>query len=365
MTVTLMQTADAIFYYPMLQETARTVRAFCARNGYAYSQFVGIKRGHMPWQASYNRVYMLKEMVDQGAEGWVFYLDADAFIQDLEFDLSAYLQKRSHAAAIFAGYSVSDIPYDINSGGFAVNLSHPIAKAIILDWHRLVTEVSSETFDAAVHWESDLANDQHMLVKVLRNYIEDIGLAEAFIFERANESYVNNGPFVSQLLRSFYPTFAERLAAIKERVADVMRGRRAVYGIEEGPGVFMRAQHPKLLTSCGRKTPFGILSRGQAGGLMFGPYIPLAAGRYVVRIFGKVTVAAGQDRAEFISDIATEKGFQIHARHEQTMFETTRGVVGEYIFELLDDADDLEVRIMIGPNIDIAIHALKIVKAEL
>lgn len=69
MDVTFVQTADPVFYYAMLHETSRTVRAFCATNGLKYESYVGVKRGFMPWNATYNRVYMLKEMVDRGYTG--------------------------------------------------------------------------------------------------------------------------------------------------------------------------------------------------------------------------------------------------------------------------------------------------------
>jgi hypothetical protein len=361
MTVAIIQTADPVFYYSMLQETARTVRALCARNGYSYIQYVGIKRGYMPWQASYNRVFLLKEMVDQGHDGWVLYLDADAFIHDLEFDLSAYLDERSHAAAIFAGYGMSETSYDINSGGFAINLSHPLGKAIVLDWYRLIAEVPSEIFDGAVYWEHDLANDQHLLWQVLRRYVEDDGVGDHIIFERANQSYVNNGPFINQLLRSFYPSYAERLAAVKQRVNEIMRGRKAVYRIDEGPGIFMRAGHPKMMTACGRKTAAGILSLGKPGGLLFGPYIRLSAGRYIARIFGRVT--PGDALVNFVSDVAIDRGRTVLGRCDRAVTEYLKGVISEIPFDIQEDTESLEVRVTIGPQTDMAIHGVQVALA--
>jgi hypothetical protein len=361
MTITLLQTADPLFYYPMLQETSRTVRAYCALHGFRYEQYVGIKRGHMPWQASYNRIDMLKEMVDRGVKGWVLYLDADAFIQDFNFDLCRYFEERSHAAAIFAGYSTCDIPYDINSGGFAINLSHPIGKGIVIDWHRAIDVVSAEVFDGAVHWEHDLANDQHLLVCVIQRYLEELRVSDSLIFERANQSYVNNGPFVSQFLRSMFPGYKERFAAVKQRVAEIMSGRSS--DVDEAPGVYMRADHPKLVTSCGRKTSAGITSTGKEGGLMFGPYIRLDAGRYVARIIGKVGLGAQQPAASFHSDVAIDRGYVVLAAKDVRHDGPVNGVISELIFELDEDTDSLEVRVVVGSDVDMTIRAIQIADA--
>jgi hypothetical protein len=359
MTVTLVQTSDAIFYYPMLVETARTVRAFCARNGFAYEQYVGIKRGHMPWQATYNRVYILKEMLDRGMQGWVLYLDADAFIQDLDFDLGRYLAERSKVGAIFAGYSTCDTAYDINAGGFAINLSHPVGKSIILDWYRSVADVPSEIFEGAVHWEHDLANDQHLLWQILKRYVEELDLSGDIIFERANRSYVNNGPFIVQLLRSFYDSYAERLVALKKRVNEVLAKEEGL-AEEEGAGIYMSTQHPKLVTASGRKTLQGIVSNAQHGGLMFGPYIHVPAGRYKARIFGEVRMAEGQTQLTVLSDVATDRGFKVPVSRYLVFDGPRRGIVSELRFELPEDVHDLEVRLTVGPEADVVLHAIQI-----
>lgn len=360
--ITLMQTADAIFYYPMLVETAKTVRAFCARNGFRYEQYVGVKQGHMPWQSTFNRMYMLKEMVDRDAKGWVLYLDADAFIQDLDFDLATYLEERSHKAAIFAGYSTCDISYDINAGGFAINLSHPMGKALVLDWHRRIAEVAPEVIEAAVHWEHDLGNDQHLLFLVLRHYIEDLGLNETFIFERANQSYVNNGPFITQLLRSMFPSYSERMAALKGRVAEVI-GNEKIRSDSEGAGIYMPAHHPKLATSCGLKTSKGISTTGKSGGLMFGPYIRLDAGQYIARIYGEVRLSNTSSRTDFQTDVAVDLGTIVLAAQKCHFDRSKNGMIAETPFALPNDTGNLEVRVVVDPETDLSIHAIQIVPA--
>ncbi len=360
MRVTFLQTSDPIFYYPMLVETAKTVRALCLRHGFSYEQYVGIKRGHMPWQASFNRIYMLKEMIDRGVDGWAFYMDADAFIQDLDFDIVSYLEERRDAAAIFSGYSSSDIPYDINSGGFAINLSHPIGKAIVLDWYQSSVIVPTEPFNAAVYWERDLANDQHLLFDVLRHYVSERRLESSMIFERANASYVNNGPFVAQFLRSMYPTFEQRLSAIKARVAEIVREEEWP-SEKEGPGIYLNAHHPRLVTSVGRKTVSGIRSNGAEGGLMFGPYIHLDRGHYVARIFGEIRLGPDQE-THFASDVAIDRGHGILAKQLIGFTTSQRGKIAEMPFTLEQTTDSLEIRVTVPAGADISIHAVQIIE---
>lgn len=353
-----MQTADAVFYYPLLQETAKTVRAYCLRHGFDYEQYVGVKRGNVPWQASYNRVYMLKEMIDRGVEGWVLYLDADAYIHDMDFDLAAYFEERSDKAAIFAGYSLGKIPYDINSGGFAVNLSHPVGKSLILDWYETVRRIGDENFAVAVHWQHDLANDQHLLFQVLERYVESLDCGGSIIFERSNESYVNSGPFIRQHLRSMYDSFDDRMRAVKDLVAGIANDPAEVRN-HGGPGMYLKATHPRFLTSCGRRVANGVATTDSAGALLFGPYTSAEAGRYRVRLFGKARPAPG---ASFgvASDVAARRGHVVYTSCHVMFDEPISGLLIDYPLVLKEDVDDLEIRIEVGADADMVVSALQL-----
>ena len=358
MTVTIIQTADPIFYYPMLLETSKTVRALCASNGFSYEQYVGIKRGHMPWHASFNRVYMLKEMLDRGVKGWVLYLDADAFVRHLDFDIAGYFAQRSSAGAIFAGYCDGKTPYDINSGGFAVNLSDPVGQSIILDWFRHVDRIPDELFDGAIDWAEDVANDQHLLWHVLHHHVEERRIKNRILFEPTNQSYVNNGPFITQHLRSMHKGFDKRLQAIRAEVDWVLGDRPPLFG-NKGPGIYMTAHHPRWLTSCGRRTDLGIEATGQAGGLLFGPYLRLKAGRHVARLFG-----AARLPNSFRFDVATDRGHVVIAAREVSCGYLQHGLLAELDFELGSPTDSLEVRVEVDADVDLCIHAVQILPAD-
>ena len=180
MSITFVQTSDPFRYYPMLQETARTVRQYCLKNGFRYEQYVGVKRGHMLWQATFNRIYMLKEMLDRGVEGWVFYLDADSMIVDMTFDVVDYLAEKGRYGGIFAGYLSER--YDINAGGFAVNLSHPAGRALVEEYYRRGEALSGEDYHKALSWDHDVLDDQAILYGILKDWDAQPDYADAFLF---------------------------------------------------------------------------------------------------------------------------------------------------------------------------------------
>lgn len=361
MDITLIQTADPIFYYPMLAETARTVRQYCIRNGLAYEQYVGLKRGRMAWHAAYNRVYMLKDMLDRGVGGWVLYLDADAMIIDQDFDLRRYLRDRDHHAGIFSGWC-SDRPYDINSGGFAINLSHPWGRALVVDYHRAVADIPDAEFEGALRWELDVPEDQLILFRILSDYYEHRRCGDQFLFERTNGSYVNNGPFISQQLRSMHGDFPSRLAAIRRRVGEVLHGRRDGRN-DNGAGTYIPAGHPRLATEVGVKHGSAISTDARAGYLLHGPYLDVDAGAHIVRIFGEARPASDGTPPTFRGDVADGDG----GRLDEKTFDLpghAKGVLAEYHIRLDRPVRHLEVRMLVDERQDIDIHAVHILRAN-
>lgn len=359
MDVTFIQTADPIFYYPILHQTSRTVRQFCIHNGFNYESYVGLKRGHMPWQSTYNRVFILKEMLDRGHRGWVYYMDADAFIGDMDFDVRAYLSDKLHLAGIFSGYCSSDRGYDINAGGFALNFAHAVTRDLVTEYWQRVVEIPDSEFNHATTWSESIIDDQAILFHILGDYVENRGWAEAFLFERANFGYTNNGPFIRQRLRSMFPDFQSREKGIKEEVDAIMRGRRDARG-DAGPGYYMRASHPRLKTSVGRKALSAIHTTGSAGTLVYGPYMALRAGGYVARVFGEAKQPRGGNPIVVASDVVSEEGREMWSQVTRTLDGPRKGLLIEHEFQLPRDAKNVEVRTIVDEYQDISIHAVQI-----
>ncbi|KKC27028.1 hypothetical protein WP12_05670 [Sphingomonas sp. SRS2] len=210
----------------MLATTAPNVREYCRRHCLGYESFVGIKRGFHPWQATFNRIPMLAELVERGFTGWALYLDADAWIQDLDFDLPAYLADKQDRAAIFATSGVTGEPWDVNAGVALINLGHPLGRELVAQWAAGFAGHSDDDLRAGDEWFGG-GNDQDLLHQILQR---DSAIAGAVLVEQM--SFLN-GPharFIRQQLRALSPSLEDRLRTLSEAVTDVFRrdGRVAV-----------------------------------------------------------------------------------------------------------------------------------------
>jgi hypothetical protein len=225
--VVFMQTAAGPAYEAMLTATDAWHRAYCAAHALSFNHFVGIRRGVHAWQASFNRVEMLADLLDDDFAGWVAYLDADAVIRQPGFDLRRYLGKRYGAALIAAPGGPER--WNINDGVFFLNLGHPHGRAIARRWRESVHDTISEALlrDSPLPWQvlpdgRAFPDDQHLLQMVLR---DDHTLSAALLVERGGLINLSNGRFIRQFLRTDGTPGARRaelLATIAE-ARDAMR----------------------------------------------------------------------------------------------------------------------------------------------
>lgn len=362
MNIVFMQTSDPKFYYPMLQETAKTVMPYCEANGIQYMQYIGIKSGNMPWKSTYNRIFMLKELLDSGFRGWAFYLDADCYITDMQFDIEGYLEDKGNLAGIFSGH-LEGVPHRINAGGFAINLNHPIGRQLVLDYYRSFDEIGAREFSKAVYWDGDIPEDQWMLHSILERYVTSDQLFSYFLFEFPNKSYVNNGPFITQLLRSKDMTFSDRLSSIKSGVRSVILGQNLPPDVRDDPGIaYLYASHPNLLTNIGQKSGASISNSGmEEGFLLYGPYITLDQGTYTLKIYGKVMELEAAARHSFKCDVCIDSGRTIVADVEYPIRSKGNFIV-EMPFQLEQVANELETRLYVRPGVRARLFAIKIEK---
>lgn len=217
-SITFMQTADAFNYAEMLAATSRTVRTYAADKGCAYEQFMGLKKGRYPWHACFNRVFMLNEMLDRGVTGWVCHMDADAWIQDLSFDVHAYLADKSDKALIFTPSLATDEWWDVNDGVFLINLDHPAARRLIVEWLEH-THACWPVIADTPNFPKGGPDDQSLLHNILMDgdyrdviHIESLELINSY-----------HARFIRQHLRSSSSTFKLRMGHIKGAVGTVMR----------------------------------------------------------------------------------------------------------------------------------------------
>lgn len=204
-----MQTADKN-YSDLLDITSVPTKHYCKEKGYLYNQVVGICRGYYPWHAAFNRIILLKNALLSGYKGWIVYLDADAFVADLDFDLDLYLQDKRQFS-IIAATGGSSGWWCINDGVFLINMDSPISHEIINAWYDRFLLISDDDLKAAKNWD-DIENDQDMLQKIL----ESMGFTESIFKENGN--ILNyDGRFIKQIMR-LEGGILDRLAIAKQKI---------------------------------------------------------------------------------------------------------------------------------------------------
>ena len=211
MDIVILQTADAHGYKRMLDATARTAIEYCRRHDLAYENYVGIKRGYFPWHATFNRVFQLTELVDRGFAGWAVYMDADAYIHDLDFDLRAYLSDKPHCAGIMTTIPGAPMPWAINAGVILLNLGQEQGRTIATRWRDRYMRIDDRRLRTMSIWD-DGESDQSMLFDVLD---EDAALRGAVHFDDGSVINSHGARFIRQLLRSLSPSLADRIIALQ------------------------------------------------------------------------------------------------------------------------------------------------------
>ncbi len=200
--IRFLQTSDQGKYRGLLDLTSRTVSEYCSRHKYDYEIFLGVYRGYFPWQATYNRIPLLRRIARSGYKGWVCYMDADAFIADLDFSLAEYLSDKSEIAFI----ATTDRPLEperpywlINAGVFLLNLAHPTGQHIIDEWATRFEAITDRQLSEAVEW-TQISNDQDLLQGLLRDLP---GAETCTITQRGKSALLNyaDGLFIRQFLR--------------------------------------------------------------------------------------------------------------------------------------------------------------------
>jgi hypothetical protein len=209
--ILMVQTADADIYAPMLAVGRERNKEYCAKHGIDYVDFVGIKRGYYPWHACFNRIVLLKGLMDTGYDGWAFYVDADAWVHDLTYDVRQLLGK---GAMIITPGGTSGQPWDVNDGVFLINLGDVAGREIITRWNANFMSTTDDQLRAAKEWQN-VPSDQPRLQRILRDDPVLCGRLWHAPRELLNHMYAS---FVRQVLRANAPTIADRISYMKTEI---------------------------------------------------------------------------------------------------------------------------------------------------
>ena len=214
----LYQTADADRYFPMLSATLPANRAFCLRHGVRLEAFIGLRRGFHPWHAAFNRLGFLRDRLAEGFRGWAIYLDADAFVADLGFDLAAYLAARAQHGMVHPP-GAGQGPWDVNSGVFLWNFAHAATRETAQRWIASFDAIPDSALRAAPEWD-DVDNDQLLLQRIFQT---DAGLLAAVHQEDPSLIGYQQSRFIKQFVRNTVHTPEQRLLRIAREVALCLR----------------------------------------------------------------------------------------------------------------------------------------------
>ncbi len=209
--ICVFQTSDAFRYRNMLDATSKPCRAFCEKHSVEYNSYIGIWRGFYSWHATYNRIPFLLDKVEQGFDGWVIYIDADAFIVDIEFDIRAYLLDKGEFAVIGSKSGASDHFWDMNIGVMLFNISNPFTKFLIRKWSEFFLKYSNDDLLRAEVWEKDMPSDQGMFHMTLDKYPD-----KAHLIYHESRTLINSleASFIRQVLRADGGDFESREAKV-------------------------------------------------------------------------------------------------------------------------------------------------------
>jgi hypothetical protein len=170
---------------------------------------------------------MLQELVANNYRGWALYMDADAWIADLSFDLRNYLRGMERYSIIGASaFDLSDQYWNYNIGVLLLNFSYPFTASLLADWQEVLSRYNLE--EDALEWGGDIPDDQAMFHEVLQGHDD----AKSHVLH-VSKDFINSPDacFVKQAIRAESEDIEKRVQYIKAEVAVAL----AKHG-EIGPG---------------------------------------------------------------------------------------------------------------------------------
>ena len=221
MDVTVLQTCDNSKYLPIFEATSQAAREFCRRHGLLYRSFIGIKRGLWSWHSTFNRLYMIKELIDEGYTGWILYLDADAYVYDLDFAIASYLATHAQRAGIFVRVSGVAPYWDVNAGVFFLNAGHALTRRLVDSWiagHEQSFRRPEFLLDEAPDLDLHI-DDQGILNEML---IANPDWQYSLHYESLALMNSMHASFLRHHLRAMTPDLAQRIRSIRQEVDEVM-----------------------------------------------------------------------------------------------------------------------------------------------
>ncbi|GJE04583.1 DUF4214 domain-containing protein [Methylobacterium isbiliense] len=217
MKIVFIQTCDVQRYMRMQEITRKTIASYCERNNFMYHSVLGLIRGGQPWHAALNRIPIISGYINDKYDGWIVYLDADAYIADMSFDLESYLSDKSDYALIGAP-SGAQPPrwWDINNGVFALNARHPVAIEMVYRWREKLDVVPDSILRSEDCWGA-VIDDQAIMHEAIQ---ETLGAEQSLLHD--SDTFNWNANFIRQVIRA-NSDFESRIKILADAVDNVLQ----------------------------------------------------------------------------------------------------------------------------------------------
>ena len=214
MKIKVIQTSDGKSRYTDLLDISSNInKLYCMKHGYDYQQFNGIKRGCHDWHSTFNRLYIINEILENNDNDidWVVYVDADAVVNLFDRKLEDIILHENNIdkLLLICGWGQEPQSYSkINAGVFFLNVKHTNAKNIISAWISLFELIVDKNMlqkseiPFGIHIKNKIVDDQlllSILIDILHSF-DKIHLIRRY-YKYDDPYYFNGDNFISQLLR--------------------------------------------------------------------------------------------------------------------------------------------------------------------
>lgn len=120
------------------------------------------------------------------------------------------------------------------------------------------------------------------------------------------------------------------------------------------------ANHPRLHTQVGQRTDGGMAASGEAGALLFGPYMLARPGRYTATFMGSYKLPSA---SPVTVDIVASQGTEVFGCAELPVAEDSTTVEISFVVPE-PGVSDLEFRVLVGPEVGFEIQRIEVVSAS-
>jgi hypothetical protein len=230
----ILQTSDgrpSSSYSRMLDALQGTSLAYAAQWGFHYLRWDGLAKGRQAWHATYNRIYLLHALHQQGRFDWVLFLDPDAVLRDPRLSVEDLLDERYAVLGCQGGDDPTQF-WDINLGVGFFNLRHPEFGSVIKGWTAAIDNVASWTLERGGGTDAYVAmgqgprvkDDQQMLHDVLSKHPKGKTLVKRFFGgDDALLFNYNKGKYGAHLIRADNRDQDARFVELLQLKADFLK----------------------------------------------------------------------------------------------------------------------------------------------